>query len=138
MEVFQIFKREKQINNYRHRLILIPDIVIRFSAMLSGLTAAVCFSSKETPLKVSSLTSAGVGELGPPQEAQVPGPGPNRLSVAEAEPGAEMVRLQNFVSVDGEVTAGVVAAVHPNLQTNTTMVGGGLKEASSQSKCSIC
>lgn len=90
------------------------------------------------PLKVSSLTSAGVGELGPPQEAQVSGPGPNRLSVAEAEPGAEMVRLQNFVSVDGEVTAGVVAAVHPNLQTNTTMVGGGLRETNSQSKGSIC
>ena len=66
------------------------------------------------------LTSAGVGELGPAEEAQVSGPGPDGLRVAEAEPGVEVVRLQRLVPVDGEVAAGVVATVHPDLQTQTT------------------
>lgn len=64
------------------------------------------------------LTSAGVGQFGPAEEAQVSGPSPDGLRVSEAESGAEMVRLQGLVSVDGEVTAGVVAAVHPDLRTH--------------------
>lgn len=65
-----------------------------------------------------ALTSAGVGQFGPAEEAQVSGPSPDGLRVSEAEPGAEVVRLQRLVSVHGEVTAGVVAAVHPDLQTH--------------------
>lgn len=65
-----------------------------------------------------ALTSAGVGELRPAQEAQVSGPSPDGLRVSKAEPGVEMVGLQRLVPVDGEVTTGVVATVHPDLQTH--------------------
>lgn len=64
----------------------------------------------------SVFTSAGISQLGPAQEAQVSSPSPHRLCVPEAQPGAEVVRLQRLVAVDGEVSAGVVAAVHPDLR----------------------
>lgn len=67
----------------------------------------------------SIFTSAGISQLGPAQEAQVSGPSPHRLRVPEAQPGAEVVRLQRLVAVDGEVSAGVVAAVHPDLRAQT-------------------
>lgn len=63
-----------------------------------------------------SRTTAGVGEFGPAEEAQVSGSSPDGLRVSEAEAGVEMVRLQRLVSVDGEVTAGIVTTVHPDLQ----------------------
>lgn len=63
------------------------------------------------------LTSTGVGEFGPAEEAQVSRSSPDGLRVSEAESGVEMVRLQRLVAVNREVPAGVVAAVHPDLQT---------------------
>ncbi len=63
------------------------------------------------------LTSAGVGQFGPAEEAQVSSPSPDGLRVSEAESGVEMVRLQRLVSIHGEVPAGVVATVHPDLHT---------------------
>ncbi|TNN44794.1 hypothetical protein EYF80_045006 [Liparis tanakae] len=77
-------------------------------------TSRLVHRSKFTPS--GPLTSAGVGELGPAQEAQVSSPSPDALRVPEAQPGGEVVRLQRLVPVDGEVPAGVVAAVHPDLQ----------------------
>lgn len=41
----------------------------------------------------SVLTSTGVRQLRPAEEAQVSGPSPDSLRVPEAEPGAEVVRL---------------------------------------------
>lgn len=63
-----------------------------------------------------TLTSVGVGELGAAQEAQVARPGPDRLRVAEAQPGVEVVRLQHLLAVAAVVAAAVVGAVHPDLQ----------------------
>lgn len=63
-----------------------------------------------------TLTSVGVGELGATEEAQVARPGPDRLSVSEAEPGVEVVGLENLLAVTAVVTAAVMSAVHPNLQ----------------------
>lgn len=68
------------------------------------------------------LTSAGVQQLGPLDEAQVARPGPQRVRLPEAEPGVEVVRLQALLTVDGIVAAGAVRAAHPDLskrQTNT-------------------
>lgn len=65
------------------------------------------------------FTSAGVRKLGPSKEAQVSSPSPHSLRVPEAQPGAEVVRLQRLVAIDGEVSAGVVAAVYPDLRHQT-------------------
>lgn len=66
----------------------------------------------------SVLTSTGVRQLGPAEEAQVSGPSPDSLRVSEAELGAEVVRLERLIAVNGEVAAGVVATVDPDLQTH--------------------
>lgn len=63
------------------------------------------------------LTSAGVRELGAPQEAQVAGPRPHGLGVAEAQLGAEVVGVQRLLAVHGVVAGGVVRAAHPHLDT---------------------
>lgn len=63
------------------------------------------------------LTSAGVEQLGPLDEAQVAGPGPQRLGVPEAQFGVEVVGLQTLLPVDGVVAAGVVRTAHPDLKT---------------------
>lgn len=62
------------------------------------------------------LTSAGVGELRPPQEAQVAGPRPSGLGVAKAQPGTEVVGVKRFLPVDRVVAGGVVGAAHPDLR----------------------
>lgn len=69
-------------------------------------------------------TSAGVGELGSPQEAQVACARPHRLGVPEAEARGEVVRLERLVAVDGEVAAAVVGAVHPDLTEEGWGCGG--------------
>lgn len=68
------------------------------------------------------FTSAGIGEFGPAEEAEVSGSSPDGLRVSEAESGVEMIRLQRLVSIDGEVPAGVVAAVNPDLETYRSLV----------------
>lgn len=81
-------------------------------------TSAACQCQLSVSLQLSSaLTSVGVSQLGPAQEAQVSGPSPHCLRVPEAQPGAEVVRLQRLVAIDGEVSTGVVAAVHPDLHS---------------------
>lgn len=66
-----------------------------------------------------SLTSGGVQQLGPPDEAQVSGPGPHCLSLTKAQVCVEVISLQVLLSVNGVVATGVVRAVHPDLsQTN--------------------
>lgn len=62
------------------------------------------------------LTSVGVRELGAAEEAQVPRPGPDRLSVSKAEPGVEVIGLENLLAVAAVVAAAVVSAVHPDLR----------------------
>lgn len=62
------------------------------------------------------LTSVGVRELGAAEEAQVPRPGPDRLSVSKAEPGVEVIGLEDLLAVAAVVAAAVVSAVHPDLQ----------------------
>lgn len=61
-------------------------------------------------------TSAGVRQLRPAEEAQVSSPSPDGLRVSEAEPGAEVVRLQRLITINSEVAAGVVATLDPDLQ----------------------
>lgn len=61
------------------------------------------------------LTSAGIRQLGAPQEAQVAGPRPHSLGVTEAQLGAEVVGMQRLLPVHGVVAGGVVRAAHPHL-----------------------
>ena len=63
------------------------------------------------------LTPSGVQQLRPLDEAQVPGARPQRLGLAEAQGGVEVVRLQALLAVDGVVAAGAVGAAHPDLHT---------------------
>lgn len=63
------------------------------------------------------LTSACIQELGPLDEAQTPGPGPQGVGLPEAKSGVEVVRLQALLPIDGVVAAGAVRAVHPDLKT---------------------
>lgn len=78
------------------------------------------------------LTSVGVGELRAAEEAQVARPGPDRLRVAEAESGVEVVGLEDLLAVAAVVAAAVVSAVHPNLQeAQTTIYIQGQKEEDS-------
>lgn len=78
-------------------------------------------SQQLLPLEVVALTSAGVQQLGPLDEAQVARPGPQCVRLPEAEPGVEVVRLQALLAVDCVVAAGTMRATHPDLskQTNT-------------------
>lgn len=45
-------------------------------------------------------TSAGVRQLSAPQEAQVTGPGPDRLRVPEAQLGVKVVGVQRLLPID--------------------------------------
>lgn len=63
-------------------------------------------------------TSVGVRELGAAEEAQVARPGPDGLSVSEAESGVEVVGLKNLLTVTAVVTAAVMSAVNPDLHTS--------------------
>lgn len=62
-----------------------------------------------------AVTSAGIGQLSATQEAQVPGPRPDSLRVAEAELGVEVVGVQRLLPVNRVVTRGIVRTAHPNL-----------------------
>lgn len=61
------------------------------------------------------LTSAGVQQLRPLDEAQVPRPGPQGVGLPEGEFGVEVIRLQALLPVDGVVATGTVSAAHPDL-----------------------
>lgn len=63
------------------------------------------------------LTSTGVKQLRPLDEAQVARPGPQSLGVPEAQLGVEMVSLQTLLAVDGVVATGIVGTAYPDLKT---------------------
>lgn len=62
-----------------------------------------------------AVTSACIGQLSAAQEAQVPGPRPDGLCIAEAEFRVEVVGVQRLLPVDRVVTRGIVRTAHPNL-----------------------
>ena len=64
----------------------------------------------------ANITSVGISELSASEETKVACPGPDRLSVTEAEPGAEVVGLKDLLAVAAVVTAAVMSAVNPDLQ----------------------
>lgn len=68
------------------------------------------------------LTPTGVGKLGPLDEAEVPGPGPQCVWISEAEFGVKVVSLQTLLSVDGVVTRGRVRTVYPDLTDTQSKV----------------
>lgn len=63
-----------------------------------------------------TLTSVGISELSAAEETQVACPGPDGLRISEAQPGVEVVGLENLLAVTAVVAAAVVSAVHPDLQ----------------------
>lgn len=65
-----------------------------------------------------TLTSGSIQQLGPPDEAQVSGPGPQRLSLAKAQVCVKVISLQVLLSINGVVATGVVWTVDPDLAQN--------------------
>lgn len=66
-------------------------------------------------LQQGVLTSAGICQLCPAEEAEVASPCPNSLGVSEAQPGTEVVRVKCLLPIDRVVPRGIVGAAHPDL-----------------------
>lgn len=62
-----------------------------------------------------SLTSAGIGQLSAPEEAQVARPCPDSLRVAKAELGVKVVGVQRLFAINCVVACGIVRTAHPDL-----------------------
>lgn len=103
-----------------HGLLQSPDheqsVVSLCSNDTNTTSAAAGLREKKGKDTEEEETSVGVGELGAPQEPQVARPGPDRLSVPEAESGVEVIGLENLLTVTAVVPAAVMSAVHPDLQ----------------------
>lgn len=81
-----------------------------------SLVSVVVAGGEETQESEGKLTSVGVSELGAAEEAQVPRPGPDCLSVSKTESRVEVIGLENLLAVTAVVAAAVMSAVHPDLQ----------------------
>lgn len=74
--------------------------------------------------EMGTITSVGICELGPAQEAQVARPGPDRLRVSKAQSGVKVIRLQDLLAIAAVVTAAIVSAVDPDLKEETALNEG--------------
>lgn len=66
-------------------------------------------------VQVFPLTSTGVCQLCPAQEAQVPGASPHGLSVPKTQASSKVISVQCFLSIHCVVTSSIVWATHPYL-----------------------
>lgn len=66
-------------------------------------------------VQVFPLTSTGISELSPAQEAQVAGASPHGLGVPKTEAGSKVIGVQCFFSIHRVVTSSIVWATHPDL-----------------------
>lgn len=66
-------------------------------------------------IQVFPLTSAGICQLCPAQEAQVPGASPHGLSVPKTQASSKVISVQCFLSIHCVVTSSIVWATHPYL-----------------------